>query len=66
MEHFFALLLPSEDTLWERARLCVEHIPPEEMFFKGASSKPTFILGWPGRRGLVCPWAKRLQSRRSL
>ena len=53
MEDFFALLLPATDTLWERARLCVEQIPAEERLFKNAFIKAhvhTWLAWqeWPG------------------
>jgi len=54
MEDFFALLLPPEDTLWERARLCVEQIPPEERLFKDAFIKAHVHtwLAWQKKPGL--------------
>jgi hypothetical protein len=54
MEDFFALLLPAGDLLWERARLCVEQIPPEERLFKAAFIKAHVHtwLAWQKRPGL--------------
>ncbi len=54
MEDFFALLLPPEDTLWERARLCVEQISSEERIFGGALIKAHVHtwLAWQKRPGL--------------
>ncbi len=54
MENFFASLLPSHDTLWERARLCVEQIPQEERLFKDAFIKAHVHawLAWQKRPGL--------------
>ena len=54
MEDFFALLLPSQDTLWERARLCIEQIPTEERLFKSAFIKAHVHtwLAWQERPGL--------------
>ncbi len=54
MEHFFALFLPAGDSLWERARLCVEQIPPDERLFKDAFIKAHVHtwLAWQKRPGL--------------
>jgi hypothetical protein len=54
MENFFALLLPTEDTLWERARICVDQIPVEERLFKDAFIKAHIHtwLAWQKRPGL--------------
>ena len=54
MEHFLGALLPAEDTLWERARQCVEQIPPEERLFKDAFIKAHVHtwLAWQERPGL--------------
>ena len=54
MENFFALLLPQDDALWERARLCVEQIPVEERPFKSAFIKAHVHtwLAWQERPGL--------------
>ena len=54
MEDFFAWLLPAEDTLWERARSCVEQIPLEERLFKEAFIKAHVHtwLAWQKRPGL--------------
>ena len=54
MEDFFASLLPATDTLWERARLCVEQIPAEERLFKNAFIKAHVHtwLAWQERPGL--------------
>lgn len=54
MENFFALLLPSEDALWERARLCIEQIPSSERLFKSAFIKAHVHtwLAWQERPGL--------------
>lgn len=54
MEDFFALLLPADDLLWERARLCVEQIPLEERLFKDAFIKAHVHtwLAWQERPGL--------------
>lgn len=54
MEHFLALLLPPQDKLWERARLCVEQIPHEERLFKDAFIKAQIHtwLAWQEKPGL--------------
>lgn len=54
MEDFFALLLPAEDTLWERARQCVAQIPEDERPFKNAVIKAHVHtwLAWQARPGL--------------
>ena len=54
MEDFFALLLPADDLLWERARLCVEQIPPDERLFGDAFIKAHVHtwLAWQKRPGL--------------
>lgn len=54
MEDFFSLLLPARDLLWERARLCVEQIPPAERLFKGAFIKAHVHtwLAWQKKPGL--------------
>ncbi len=63
MEDFFALLLPATDTLWERARLCVEQIPAEERLFKNAFIKAHVHtwLAWQERPGL--PMGKAISER---
>ncbi len=54
MEHFFALLLTPDDTLWERARLCIEQIPAEDRLFKDAFIKAHVHtwLAWQETPGL--------------
>ncbi len=63
MEDFFASLLPATDTLWERARLCVEQIPAEERLFKNAFIKAHVHtwLAWQERPGL--PMGKAISER---
>ncbi|MGI4790344.1 MAG: DUF3226 domain-containing protein [Janthinobacterium lividum] len=63
MEDFFALLLPSQDKLWERARLCVEQIPLEERLFKSAFIKAHVHtwLAWQERPGL--PMGKAISEK---
>ena len=63
MENFFALLLPPEDALWERARHCVEQIPVKERRFKGAFIKAHVHtwLAWQERPGL--PMGKAISEK---
>lgn len=63
MENFFALLLPSEDALWERARLCIEQIPVAERRFKSAFIKAHVHtwLAWQERPGL--PMGKAISEK---
>lgn len=63
MENFFALLLPPEDALWERARLCVEQIPVAERPFKNAFIKAHVHtwLAWQERPGL--PMGKAISEK---
>ncbi len=63
MEHFFALLLPPDDALWQQAQLCVEQIPVEERRFKSAFIKAHVHtwLAWQERPGL--PMGKAIAER---
>ena len=46
MEDFFRLLVPAEDTLWERAKSCVEQIPEAERLFGETALIKAHVHTW--------------------
>ena len=46
MEDFFRLLVPADDTLWEKAKSCVEQIPESERLFGGTALIKAHVHTW--------------------
>jgi hypothetical protein len=64
MEDFFRLLVPADDVLWKRAKLCVDQIPEtERLFGKNALMKAHVHtwLAWQERPGL--PMGQAINNR---
>ena len=65
MEHFFALLLPSDNTLWSKRGFVWSKFPRKSGSSKTLLSKPMCIPGWLGKQGRDCQWDKPSPTPRS-